>query len=322
MKEPIPPVFPEFAARSIDEILSLAHALERQAASRYELFARCMRQVGHASLADVFEALAAEERRHIESVERLADNLLARSPAADIADWIIPETFGPDEAGKPTELTVYEVLAIAVRSEERAFAFWTYVAAMALGDEVREQARSMAHQELLHAAKLRHERRVAYRTLTRQAPPPPQEDTPALAYIRDVWREARRLEGQAAESLSEIAAKLTRIRDLESAALVQGIAENMRIIVGGADDPPSIVKQDDAVAGAVGPEDRARLLFEAAGVIDRLVEAYARMLGSSSEAAITAEIQKFATPALDRLTRLNGRLYEIEPALRELISDP
>ncbi len=322
MQEPILSVFPELAASSVDEVLSLAHALEWQAASRYELFARCMREVGHAKLAEVFEALSAEERRHIESVERLADSLLHRPPGADIIDWIIPETFSPEEAPRPAELTVYEVLAIAVRSEERAFAFWTYVASTALSDEVRKQAEMMAHQELLHAAKLRHERRVAYRTLTRQAPPPPREDTPTLAYIRDVWREARRLEAQAAEFLSETAAQLTRLDDLESAALVQGIAENMRIIVTGTAEPPHKVDHQDGKTGQPPLGGRAALLFEAAGVVDGLVEAYARMLGRSAGAGITAEVQKFATPALDHLTRLNRRLYEVEPALKELASSP
>ena len=52
-------------------------------------------------------------------------------------------------------MTPYRVLTIAVRNEERAFAFWSYVAAHADGEEVRLAAETMAKEELEHVAAFR-----------------------------------------------------------------------------------------------------------------------------------------------------------------------
>ena len=51
---------------------------------------------------------------------------------------------------------------MAVRNEERAFAFWSYVAAHAEVAEVRQAAETMAHEELGHVSILRRERRNAF----------------------------------------------------------------------------------------------------------------------------------------------------------------
>jgi rubrerythrin len=320
MPERLLPVLPEIAATTIDEVLALAHALECQAAARYELFGRCMRQVGHAHLAGVFESLAAEERRHVEGVERLSEDLLSGPPMADVMDWIVPETFSPEEVGAPSQLARQDVLAIAIRSEERAFSFWNHVAATAKSDSVRQQAESMARQELVHAAKLRYERRRAYQTL---APSLPHSYASSVAVpnAAAVWREARRLEAQAADYLASVGARLLRLGDENSAILLQTIAENMRLIVPVANgkqvigDDMELISRSVEVAAASG---RSGLLFEAAGVVDRLVERYAGMLAASPDAAVTAEIEKFATPALKHLEQINGRLYAVEPRLADV----
>ena len=58
---------------------------------------------------------------------------------------------------------------MAVRNEERAFAFWSYVAAHAEAPEIRQAAETMAHEELGHVATLRRERRRAFHAERRQA---------------------------------------------------------------------------------------------------------------------------------------------------------
>jgi rubrerythrin len=321
MPERLLPVLPGLVATSIDEVLALAHALERQAVTRYELFGRCMRQVGHANLAAVFESLAAEERRHVEGVERLSKDLLSGPPTADVMDWIVPETFSPEDAGAPSQLTMHDVLAIAIRSEERAFSFWSHVAATATSEAVRQQAEAMARQELVHAAKLRHERRQAPRTLASPYPPS-NANSAAVPNAAAVWREARRLEAQAAEYLVSAGARLLQLDDEESAILLQTTAENMRLIVpasmGRQDEPDDVelISRSVGAAAATGPSG---LLFEAAGVVDRLVERYAGMLAASPDAAVTAEIEKFATPALKHLAQINARLYAVEPNLRSAV---
>ena len=322
MPERLLPVLPGIAATTVDEVLALAHALERQAVARYDLFGRCMRQVGHTNLAGVFESLAAEERRHVEGVERLSEDLLSGLPTADVMDWIVPETFSPDDAGAPSQLTMHDVLAIAIRSEERAFSFWSHVAATATSEAVRQQAQAMARQELAHAAKLRHERRQAPRMIVSPYPRS-YANSAAVPNAAAVWREARRLEAQAADYLVSAGARLLQLGDEESAILLQTIAENMRLIVpvavGRQADPDDkeLVSRSVEAAAASG---RSGLLFEAAGVLDRLVERYAGMLAASPDAAVTAEIEKFATPALKHLDRINARLYAVEPSLRSVVT--
>ena len=57
----------------------------------------------------------------------------------------------------------YRALAIAVRNKERAFAFYSYIAAEARSPGVRALAEDLARDELEHAAVLRRERRRAFR---------------------------------------------------------------------------------------------------------------------------------------------------------------
>lgn len=309
------PDLPGIAATTVDEVLALAHALERQAVARYELFDRSMRQIGYTNLAGVFESLAAEERRHVEGVERLSEDILSGLPTTDVMDWIVPETFGPEDAGAPSQLTMLDVLAIAIRSEERAFSFWSHVAATATSEAVRQQAEAMARQELVHAAKLRRERRQAPRAPVSPYPRS-HANSVAVPNAATVWREARRLEAQAADYLVSAGARLLQLSDEKSAILLQTIAGEMRLIVPvpsgrqGNPDDAELISRSVEVAAASG---RGGLLFEAAGVVDRLVERYAAMLGASPDAAVTAEIEKFATPALKHLARINARLYAVEP---------
>ena len=79
--------------------------------------------------------------------------------------WEAPETFDNETAAeiKTSRLmTPYRALSMAVRNEERAFAFWSYVAGFAKDPEIKKAAEAMAREELGHVATLRKERRRAY----------------------------------------------------------------------------------------------------------------------------------------------------------------
>lgn len=69
---------------------------------------------------------------------------------------------------------------MAVRNEERAFVFWTYVAAHAPSKEIRVAAEHMAKEELGHVATLRRERRLAFHAGRRAAPNAINADLPML----------------------------------------------------------------------------------------------------------------------------------------------
>jgi rubrerythrin len=51
---------------------------------------------------------------------------------------------------------------MAVQNEERAFAFWSYMAASAKTPDIKSASEAMAREELGHVATLRRERRRAY----------------------------------------------------------------------------------------------------------------------------------------------------------------
>lgn len=154
---------------SLDELLALAGAMEQEAIDGYLALGLRMREMGQPELAAVFDALVAEERRHLSKVaewEKALGRQMRSVPAHS------PEHLFDDEgAGKlaPETLSAYRAFSIAVRNEERAFVFWTYVSAHARSQDIREASERMAREELGHVATLRRERRRAFHQERHQA---------------------------------------------------------------------------------------------------------------------------------------------------------
>lgn len=148
--------------RSMAEFFALAHAMELDAATRYTEIARQLRQQDEGALADVFDGLAETERGHIREVDQWAEH--QGTEADSDAPWPIPDTFDapPTDVAQSRLMTPYKALAFAVRHEERAFAFWTYVAAHAERSDIKQAAEHMALEELGHVSLLRAERRKAF----------------------------------------------------------------------------------------------------------------------------------------------------------------
>jgi rubrerythrin len=139
--------------------------MEREAAERYTGLAADMLRQNKLDLATVFAELAAAEREHVDSVARWSQSRLGKAPDPALVRWEAPETFGSETAAeiKTSRLmTPYRALSMAVRNEERAFAFWSYVAGFAEDPEIKKAAEAMAREELGHVATLRKERRRAY----------------------------------------------------------------------------------------------------------------------------------------------------------------
>ena len=152
---------------SLDELFALANAMEREAADRYTALSEEMQRQGRRDLAEVFARLAAAEREHVDSVARWSTARTGHAPDAALVRWRAPETFEPEAASEihgSRLMTPYRALAMAVRNEERAFAFWSYVAAFTDNADVKTASEAMAREELGHVATLRKERRRAYHT--------------------------------------------------------------------------------------------------------------------------------------------------------------
>jgi rubrerythrin len=152
---------PYETVRSVKDLLAVANAMERDSADRYRGFAARLRKQGDTALAGQFEALAELEDRHVGEVAARARSSLGRSGSPLPAGWRLPQRFDDEEA-RGALMNAYQALAFAVRNEERAFAFYTYVAAAAHDQAVRALAEDLARDELDHASRLRRLRRRAF----------------------------------------------------------------------------------------------------------------------------------------------------------------
>jgi rubrerythrin len=151
--------------RSLDELFALASAMEQEAALRYAGLADEMQRQNKSDLAAVFTQLADAERQHVSSVARWSQARRGKPPDPALVRWEVPATFDAEAAAEITTsrlLTPYRALSIAVQNEERAFAFWSYLAAFAEDSEIKSAAEAMAREELGHVSTLRKERRRAY----------------------------------------------------------------------------------------------------------------------------------------------------------------
>lgn len=246
---------PAGVLESLDELFALAHAMEQEAADKYDSFAEDMRGQGKDDLAEVFKRLAAAEREHVDSVTRWSQSRRGKSPDPALVRWEAPETFTSDAAAEVKTsrlMTPYRALAMAVRNEERAFAFWSYLAAYSRDADVQKASEAMAKEELGHVATLRKERRRAYhqehdRTTAEASSEPgssrvdaqrleqrlvaqlddmePRLNGPAAARIRDLRQQTIEM-ADAAAGFGSFPASMERKGPLEIAeALVDGYLE-------------------------------------------------------------------------------------------------
>lgn len=271
---------------SLDELFAIAYAMEHEAAARYAELAEHVRAEGHPQLAQLFEQLAAEERSHEGSVVQWSQRHRGRTPDPAAIRWEIPETFDEEAAGELAAshlATAYRVLSMAVRNEERAFAFWTYIAAEAATPEVREAAEQMAREELRHVALVRRARREAYHA-ERRAHPGIRKRTPAESLA-----EAAVLEARLAGRIEELAAQLaddTGVRAHDLAAQTRAMsAEAARLAPGDA----GAVEDLDMLATA-----------------ERLVEDYLDVGDLARDEKVVSEAQSLAKRAITRLAWLRA----------------
>lgn len=152
------------AVETMDELLAIAQAMEQEAIAAYSELAERMRRENRPELGEVFDRLVAEEARHLGNVAHWSQTLHGKLPDAARIQVSSTATFDDEGARSvaPELMTAYRAFSMAVRNEERAFVFWTYVASRAPADELRVAAEQMAREELGHVATLRRERRRAF----------------------------------------------------------------------------------------------------------------------------------------------------------------
>jgi rubrerythrin len=268
---------------SMGEFFTLARAMGMDAVRRYTQAAEELRRRKSSALADIFDALSKVERERVEQVaKRAAEHTGATMDVTAEAPWAIPDTFdvSPEEIVRTNLMTPYRALALAVRHEERSFAFWTYVAAHADG-EVKAAAERMALEELEHVSLLRRERRKAFHS-------------------------ARRAEKADETTLSVLAAAERRLANLIDDRHKPRPSEEFSTF--------AIISRDAAVrldalekvtrpkfSTVSLPADRRN---DIAALSEYLAEAYLRLAESARNEQVLVVAQELAATAIDRLRRI------------------
>jgi rubrerythrin len=279
---------PAGSVRSLDELFAIAAAMESEAATRYAEIGERMRREGDPALASVFERLSADEMGHLDSVVHWSNRTQGRNPDPASIRWEMSETFDDEGVAlaHPRLLTAYRALSMAVRNEERAFAFWSYVAAHAQSTEVRQAAETMAHEELEHVSILRRERRNAFHADRRHHKAHDGQGTTDLAALE--------------HRLADLLEPLVHKASLNEAGRLSGFVEEARrnaVELDGVSVPIAV----SMLEIPNGPIALAEMLT------DRYLEAG----DSLKDADVLALVQELASRAIVRLAWLRADLPEL-----------
>lgn len=303
MDAPINSDFPLRPIGTAEELMDVAVGMEHEAALRYEQLAAMVARQGNPELASLFGRLAELEKGHEDELTRWADRDGLRAPQPAGFSWRMPETFDPADGS--SAFGPYEALAVAVRNEERAFAFYTYVAASALTEEVRRRAEGMAREELEHVSLLRRWRREAY-----HASQPARRRTPRTLEELSVLSAA--MEAASAEVNDAAATAVGAAGAVEAAAMLRRLADKARGHADGAapEVPGSDAAEGARAAGLLRPgsltaDGAVRLSIRDA---EEILDTYLAAAEHATEEALLNESQRLAEQSLSRLVLVRSLL--------------
>ncbi|GER07940.1 hypothetical protein GCM10007972_15950 [Iodidimonas muriae] len=216
---------PQMTPGTMAELIAIATRIEHESVRRYQWLATEMRQRHEHETAAAFDKLALEEQHHVAAVAEWAQ-AFGDVPSGDHEiHWHLPKELAKNWEGAAGSalLTPYRAFAIAVENEERAFAFYTYLAASTPDAEIAKQAEMLAKEELHHAALLRTWRRAAWHQNERGA----HKDSGSSSKI---------------ETLPELEAAIAQ-HEAEIAACGVDFEEDVRT----GDDPAPLLKTQGAL---------------------------------------------------------------------------
>ncbi len=138
---------------SVGELLAHAKVMETEAYECYLDLAEQMDVHNNTEVAELFKKIAAEEKKHIDKVNaRAGDDKLPH-----IAPWEF-KAFETESHGLTGArevhymMTPYHALELALRAEERSYAFFTQVCETAKDEQVLAMARELQEEERHHVA--------------------------------------------------------------------------------------------------------------------------------------------------------------------------
>lgn len=316
MRNAIHPQYPISAVKSVDDLMDIAAAMEHEAAVRYRELAARMEDIGESEMAALFRDLAAVESEHEAGIVRWAAREGRRAPRPISYDWQMPETFAGSSAdGEARLLTPYRALGTAVRNEERAFAFYSYLAALADDRAVQDRAETLAHEELRHVAQLRVLRRRAYheqcRGSTRRRAVDGLDDLRGVAFgLEKATAEVDAAAAFALEAAGLPGAGIVRRIATEDAAR----ARELSVAVRGKPPRGTWVAETARLDGSLRPDGRnpAGALRLALRNAEAVFEEYLLLAERAADAAVMSEAQRLGEVAVARLAILRSHLARVE----------
>lgn len=288
MRPVINPLYPIEDVGSVEELMDIATGMEHEAATRYDQLATRMERQGDADMATLFRCMAELERDHERGIGRWAEREGRRRPLPAHFAWRMPETFDDAEANV---LTPYRALGIAVRNEERAFAFYSYLSALARDGTIRGRAEALAREELNHVAELRKMRRKAFHV---GRPPSSAPRARSIAELRAI---AAGFDRGAEEVDRVVVAALARVGANDAAVLFY------RPEPAPQTDAPASAAVEAARAsgvlrtGALTPKGALALALRDA---DEVADAFLAMAEQATDEALLREAQRMAEHAMGR----------------------
>ncbi|MGF7209742.1 rubrerythrin [Skermanella aerolata] len=274
------------------DLIGIALALEWEAVRRYRQLAALMDEHGAVETAATFRALMEEERCHVAAVASVSAALTGEVPDTEPFVWRLPPEIAAswEELAGRTDLTPYRALSLAVLNEERAFAFYSYIVSAATDPAVRKQAQALALEELGHAAKLRHQRRQAWRASR-------QEHRDAVPLVEDLHDLAPLAAGMAAEATAVLRAAASALGSDDSSAVIR-IADDLAVLSAGADLPTTPF---DPTLG------RKQILRSALLPLEKMAEAFSDIAERTRDEAVMLEAQRLLGIAVGHAVALAER---------------
>jgi rubrerythrin len=264
---------------SLEEILALDCRMQREAAASYRRLAAVMHGRGDRELERLFVSLAEMKDQHLAQIEQRSRDMLRRLPESPVPDsslWGGRED--EEEAADSAGLTPYRALALAVRNEDRAFAFHTYVAAHAEDPGLQALAEEFATQALDHGVALRRRRRRAFHLERPETPVLPESEAELQAV-------AAELDGQAARLHDLLADRLAEEGKAQAAELFRRLADEGR-----------------QAAGMAGAEPGPVTVAEGIRLLEHAFERYADIAERARQEEVVREAQRLAERSLQRLS--------------------
>lgn len=146
------------------EIVAIAAALEREAVDRYAALSMALSEGEHPEDGCRMATIGREAARRAESLCLEAQAMGMQVPwTRSTALERLPDAAPEPEPDEMATQSLYRALAWAVANEQQGFRLFSYLAAHAADAAAGARAEALAQDKLAVAARLRRERRCAYR---------------------------------------------------------------------------------------------------------------------------------------------------------------